>query len=85
MHSSAHLLRFICTILILGDDEILCFIPRLIALHVLHLRLLAREEGNYAQLIKQMCWRYCIMLFPNVFQNLFISNILCGMLLVFSI
>ena len=58
--------RFFCTVLILGDDVIICFIHRLIASHVLHLRLLAREEGNYAQLIKQMSWRYCILLVPNV-------------------
>jgi hypothetical protein len=61
----------ICKMLVLGADEILCFIPRSIVLHELHLRSLAREEGNYARLIKQMCWRYFLILVLNVYQNLF--------------
>jgi hypothetical protein len=44
--------------MVLDDNEILCFVPRLIVSHVLHLRLLAREEENYVRLTKQMCWRY---------------------------
>ena len=67
--------RFFCTVLILGDDVTICLISRLIASHVLHLRLLAREEGNYAQLIKQMSWRYCIMLVPNVGMLLDLFNL----------
>ena len=67
--------RFLCTVLILGDDVTICFISRLIASHVLHLRLLAREEGNYAQLIRQMSWRYCIMLVPNVGMLLDLFNL----------
>jgi len=67
--------RFFCTVLILGDDVIICFIHRLIASHVLRLRLLAREEGNYAQLIRQMSWRYCIMLVPNVGMLLDLFNL----------